>query len=115
MKYIPPATKDFISNNANMEIDPKIVSRVREGGELKQAKEISNLFTEVHLHQEGYVSVEVPTKGGLSRRATCLTQFTTKVNWCSLRNLLTVNSCIKVRLDLQADKSPIVFKGPFFP
>jgi hypothetical protein len=29
--------------------------------------------------------------------------------------LLTVNSCIKVRLDLQADKSPIVVKGPFFP
>jgi hypothetical protein len=31
------------------------------------------------------------------------------------RMLLTVNSCIKVRLDLQADKSPIVVKGPFFP
>jgi hypothetical protein len=31
------------------------------------------------------------------------------------RKELTVNSCIKVRLDLQADKSPIVVKGPFFP
>jgi hypothetical protein len=50
-------------------------------------QETSDLFTEVHLHQEGYVSVEVPTKGGLSRRATCLTQFTTKVNRCSLRKL----------------------------
>jgi hypothetical protein len=29
--------------------------------------------------------------------------------------LLTVNSCIKVRLDLQADKSSVVVKGPFFP
>jgi hypothetical protein len=29
--------------------------------------------------------------------------------------LLTVNSCIKVCLDLQADKSPAVVKGPFFP
>jgi hypothetical protein len=29
--------------------------------------------------------------------------------------VLTVNGCIKVRLDLQADKSPIVVKGPFFP
>jgi hypothetical protein len=29
--------------------------------------------------------------------------------------LLTVNSCIKVRLDMQADKSPVVVKGPFFP
>jgi hypothetical protein len=29
--------------------------------------------------------------------------------------LLTVNSCIKVRLDLQTDKSPVVVKGPFFP
>jgi hypothetical protein len=28
--------------------------------------------------------------------------------------LLTVNSCIKVRLDLQAEKSPVVVKGPFF-
>jgi non-canonical (house-cleaning) NTP pyrophosphatase len=82
----PHATKDFTSNNTNMEIDLNIVSRVRKGDELKQAKETSNLFTEVHLHQEGYVSVEVPTKGGLSRKATCLTQSTTKVNWCSLRN-----------------------------
>jgi hypothetical protein len=29
--------------------------------------------------------------------------------------LLTVNSCIEFRLDLQADKSPVVVKGPFFP
>jgi hypothetical protein len=29
--------------------------------------------------------------------------------------LLMVNSCIKVRLDLQADKSSVVVKGPFFP
>jgi hypothetical protein len=29
--------------------------------------------------------------------------------------VLTVNSCIKVRLDLQADRSPVVVKGPFFP
>jgi hypothetical protein len=30
--------------------------------------------------------------------------------------LLMVNSFIKVRLnDLQADKSPVVVKGPFFP
>jgi hypothetical protein len=29
--------------------------------------------------------------------------------------VLTVNSCIKVHLDLQEDKSPIVAKGPFFP
>jgi hypothetical protein len=26
-----------------------------------------------------------------------------------------VNTCIKVHMDLQADKSPIVVKGPFFP
>jgi hypothetical protein len=31
------------------------------------------------------------------------------------RILLIVNSCIKVRLHLQADKSPVVVKGPFFP
>jgi hypothetical protein len=31
------------------------------------------------------------------------------------RGLLTVNSCIKVHLDLQTDKSPVVVKGPFFP
>jgi hypothetical protein len=34
---------------------------------------------------------------------------------CVARHLLTVNSCIKVRLDLQADKSPVIIKGPFFP
>jgi hypothetical protein len=86
VKYKPPATKDFTSNITNIEINPNKVSRVRGGDEIKQAKETSDLFTEVHLHQEGYVSVEVPTKGGLSRRATCLTQFTTKVNLCSLKN-----------------------------
>jgi hypothetical protein len=35
-------------------------------------------------------------------------------NGARKRGLLTVNSCIKVRLDLQADKSPVVVKGPFF-
>jgi hypothetical protein len=29
--------------------------------------------------------------------------------------MLAVNSCMKVHLDLQADKSPVVVKGPFFP
>jgi hypothetical protein len=29
--------------------------------------------------------------------------------------LLTVDYRIKVHMDLQADKSPIVVKGPFFP
>jgi hypothetical protein len=33
----------------------------------------------------------------------------------ALKSLLTVNSCIKVHLDLQEDKSPVVVKGPFFP
>jgi hypothetical protein len=36
-------------------------------------------------------------------------------NGARKRGLLTVNSCIKVCLDLQADKSPVVVKGPFFP
>jgi hypothetical protein len=35
--------------------------------------------------------------------------------WEYCESMLTVNSCIKVRLDLQADKSPVVVKGPFFP
>jgi hypothetical protein len=35
-------------------------------------------------------------------------------NGARKRGLLTVNSCIKVRLDLQVDKSPVVVKGPFF-
>jgi hypothetical protein len=35
-------------------------------------------------------------------------------NW-PMEMVLTVNSYIKVRLDLQADKSPVVVKGPFFP
>jgi hypothetical protein len=33
--------------------------------------------------------------------------------WC--RRLLMVDCRIKVRLDLQADKSPVVVKGLFFP
>jgi hypothetical protein len=36
-------------------------------------------------------------------------------NGARKRGLLTVNSCIKVHLDLQADKSPVIVKGPFFP
>jgi hypothetical protein len=31
------------------------------------------------------------------------------------RGLLTVDYPIKVHMDLQVDKSPIVVKGPFFP
>jgi hypothetical protein len=31
------------------------------------------------------------------------------------RGLLTVDYRIKVHMDLQADKSPVVVKGPFFP
>jgi hypothetical protein len=31
------------------------------------------------------------------------------------RDLLTVNCRIKVRLDLQVDKSSVVVMGPFFP
>jgi hypothetical protein len=34
---------------------------------------------------------------------------------CQGWRLLTVNSCTKVHLDMQADKSPVVVKGPFFP
>jgi hypothetical protein len=30
-------------------------------------------------------------------------------------SLLTVYIRIKLHMDLQADKSPVVFKGPFFP
>jgi hypothetical protein len=29
--------------------------------------------------------------------------------------LLTVYNCIKLQVDLQADKSPVVVNGPFFP
>jgi hypothetical protein len=29
--------------------------------------------------------------------------------------LLTVYNRIKLQLDLQADKSPVIVKGPFFP
>jgi hypothetical protein len=36
-------------------------------------------------------------------------------NNASKRGLLLVNSCIKVHLDLEADKSLVVVKGPFFP
>jgi hypothetical protein len=32
-----------------------------------------------------------------------------------VKSLLMVKSCIKVRLDLEANKSPVVVKGPFFP
>jgi hypothetical protein len=31
------------------------------------------------------------------------------------RGLLTVDCCIKVHMDLQVDKSPVVVKGLFFP
>jgi hypothetical protein len=31
------------------------------------------------------------------------------------RGLLTVDCRIKVHMDLQEDKSPVVVKGPFFP
>jgi hypothetical protein len=36
-------------------------------------------------------------------------------NGAKKRGLLTVYIRIKVHMDLQADKSPVVVKGPFFP
>jgi hypothetical protein len=36
-------------------------------------------------------------------------------NGARKRGLLTINMRIKVHLNLQADKSSIVVKGPFFP
>jgi hypothetical protein len=36
-------------------------------------------------------------------------------NGARKRGLLTVDCRIKVRLNFQADKSPVVVKGPFFP
>jgi hypothetical protein len=36
-------------------------------------------------------------------------------NGARKRGLLTVDYRIKVCMDLQADKSPVVVKGPFFP
>jgi hypothetical protein len=36
-------------------------------------------------------------------------------NGARKRGLLTVDCRIKVHMDLQADKSPTVVKGPFFP
>jgi hypothetical protein len=35
-------------------------------------------------------------------------------NW-QRAELLTVDYRIKVHMDLQADKSPVIVKGPFFP
>jgi hypothetical protein len=51
LKWKRPATKDITHNNTNIEIDSKITSRVRvDDDEHKQARETSDLFTEVHLH-----------------------------------------------------------------
>jgi hypothetical protein len=36
-------------------------------------------------------------------------------NGARKRGLLTVYIHVKVQVDLQADKSPVVVKGPFFP
>jgi hypothetical protein len=36
-------------------------------------------------------------------------------NGARKRGFLTVDYRIKVHMDLQADKSPVVVKGPFFP
>jgi hypothetical protein len=36
-------------------------------------------------------------------------------NGARKRGLLTVYIRIKLHMDLQADKSPIIVKGPFFP
>jgi hypothetical protein len=36
-------------------------------------------------------------------------------NSARTRGLLTVDYHIKLHMDLQADKSPVVVKGPFFP
>jgi hypothetical protein len=42
--------------------------------------------TEVHRDKGSYVSVEVPTNGGLSQRASCLSWSTTKEDWALTMN-----------------------------
>jgi hypothetical protein len=64
---------------------PKQTSMVRVKEKHSKHKRQVICFPKFTSTKEGYVSVEFPTKGRLSQRATCLTQFTTKVNWCSLR------------------------------
>jgi hypothetical protein len=73
-----------------------------------EVRKLENKFYGLEFHHivcDNNVSVDVLSK---------LVLLTLKCQRVSL-SMLTVNSCIKVRLDLQADKSPVVVKGPFFP
>jgi hypothetical protein len=74
------------------------------------------VWTPVYQH---LVSTTTP-RGGASSRRTLIHQVQRRSlgvvhHGLSVVLVLTVNSCIKVRLDLQADKSTVVVKGPFFP
>jgi hypothetical protein len=70
----PPATKDFTSNNTNMEIDPNISSRVIGGDELKQArdKRINLKFTP---RKEATSPLRIPQREGYHQEPPFLIQF----------------------------------------
>jgi hypothetical protein len=55
-----------------------------------------------------YVWAHVPARAGLLLRGE---DFSCEAETC---RVLTVDYRIKVHMDLQADKSPVVVKGPFF-
>jgi hypothetical protein len=96
--------------------------RVRQGGRrdvLPVARRAGDGRVEAAAVEAG--PARTPDSGGGRRSSSSpLTERTKRVqlDCCGapgIRRLLTVNSCIKVRLDLQADKFPVVVKGPFFP
>jgi hypothetical protein len=72
--YIPPATKDFTSNNTNMEIDPSIASRVRGGDELKKSrdKRINPKFTPT---KEAMSPLRIPQMEGYHQEPLSFIQF----------------------------------------
>jgi hypothetical protein len=87
------------------------VGRVLEVGEA--VKDFQRVHVEFALSDPLKKSVSIKVRGhGLIE---FIVKYENVPYFCFECGLLTVNSCIKVRLDLQADKSPVVVKGPFLP
>jgi hypothetical protein len=83
------------------------ITRNLEGGEVSLTK-LSSGRLEFKLSC-------IRLTGSVELRSGCCSGLVLFDQSCRMDRLLTVNSCIKVRLDLQADKSSVVVKGPFFP
>jgi hypothetical protein len=109
-KYINDILKKFDMNNAK-----PIKTPMPSNGHLDLNEEGKSIDQKVYHSMIGSLLYLCASRLDIMLIVCMCARFQANPKECHLMAVLTVNSCIKVRLYLQADKSPIVVNRPFFP